>query len=462
MQVSVTTLHSLALRVLRSAGLLQAYPADPMVMDQWELENIFDAEFSKTSAHAPSRCEEIRREHEAYWSTGAWGPPSYVPPNPPVTLAERAEFTAFHGPRTQTYSCVLPGEIIRQCVAGIAAGTLNPVAQLHIGQLIVDEFQDLNPIDLQFVDALIQGGVTTFAAGDDDQSVYSFRYASPGGIQGFTGTYGASARALSDCFRCTPAVVHSAMTLIAAFPLPSRIPKTLVSMYTQATPPVAGQMFRWQFQRGQRESTAMANSCRDLILAGVQPRELLILLSNRRLLGSGITTALTTAGVPYDPLQAAGYLDTRHGRFALACLRIVCDPDDYVAHRTLLGTLPGVGLLKCGRIADRVVGNALNFWQLFHNPLPANVFPVRETNALTTASSVVGQLATWLPTDTLAQHGQALDQLLLNTFGQAARDAWQSQVSHLPQGMTLQELRDYLGVKTTSSRVRSSLVYTNG
>src|SRR5271157_4692926 len=45
-QVSISTLHSLALKVLRSAGLL-SYPADPLVLDNWEQENIFDDEFSK-------------------------------------------------------------------------------------------------------------------------------------------------------------------------------------------------------------------------------------------------------------------------------------------------------------------------------------------------------------------------------------------------------------------------------
>src|SRR5438093_1721907 len=35
--VKVSTLHSLALRLLRAAGLLH-YPADPLVLDNWELE----------------------------------------------------------------------------------------------------------------------------------------------------------------------------------------------------------------------------------------------------------------------------------------------------------------------------------------------------------------------------------------------------------------------------------------
>jgi DNA helicase II / ATP-dependent DNA helicase PcrA len=253
--VSVTTLHALALRVLQAAGLLGAYPARPVVMDQWELEFIYDAEFSKGSRLTPSRCAEIRREHEAFWSTGNWGPPNYIPPDPPITPNERAQFQAFHTPRAQTYSCVLPGEIVRQCVERIAAGTLAPVAVLHMEHLVIDEYQDLNPADIEFADRLVRGGVRTFIAGDDDQSIYSFRYASPQGIQDFTTKYSStSPHTLNDCFRCTPNVLDVALRLIVAHPLPNRIPKNLRSLYVQANPPVAGTVFRWRFARGAIEA----------------------------------------------------------------------------------------------------------------------------------------------------------------------------------------------------------------
>ena len=77
--VRVSTLHSLALRTLRAAGLLIAYPADPLVMNTWELEIIFDAEFGHTHGLNKTRCEQIRLDHEAFWSTGQWGPPNYIP-----------------------------------------------------------------------------------------------------------------------------------------------------------------------------------------------------------------------------------------------------------------------------------------------------------------------------------------------------------------------------------------------
>jgi DNA helicase-2/ATP-dependent DNA helicase PcrA len=151
-QVRVSTLHSLALRMLRSAGLLH-YPSDPLVLDNWEVENIFDSEFGESAGTGKRRREAIRREHEAFWNTGIWNPANYVPANPPVTQAERATFNVFHGPRTQTYSCVLPGEIVRQCVEQIEANTLDPIQLLGITHLIVD--QDLNPVDQRLIRQLI-------------------------------------------------------------------------------------------------------------------------------------------------------------------------------------------------------------------------------------------------------------------------------------------------------------------
>lgn len=76
-QIEVTTLHSLALRALKRAGLLEAYPTVPMVLDQWELDEIFDAEFGQACAvKKKQRRKDIRRAHEAYWSTGQWNPPN--------------------------------------------------------------------------------------------------------------------------------------------------------------------------------------------------------------------------------------------------------------------------------------------------------------------------------------------------------------------------------------------------
>jgi DNA helicase II / ATP-dependent DNA helicase PcrA len=117
--VSVTTMHSLALRMLRSAGLLGRFPVSPMVLDQWEVKNMFTAEFCSAHHISVEREDAIRRDREAYWSTGAYNPPNYIPPDPPITEPERASLSDFLFRIEQVYSCMLVGEIVRECVEQI-------------------------------------------------------------------------------------------------------------------------------------------------------------------------------------------------------------------------------------------------------------------------------------------------------------------------------------------------------
>lgn len=456
-QISVSTLHSLALRALRMAGLL-AYPADPLVMDDWELKNVFDAEFSRASGyragsagigHTPGRCEDIRRDYEAFCGTGQWSPPNFIPPDPPITVAERTDYQKYHTPRTQTYSCVLPGEIIRQCVVHMAANTLNPANLLGIDHLIVDEYQDLNPTDLEFVDRLVASGVNTFVAGDDDQSIYSFRFASPEGIQSFTIRFpNAGHHELRDCFRCTTEVLGAAQSLITHFSEPNRIPKNLVSAYTSANPPEPGVVHRWQIPSAILEARIIADSCQSLIAAGIPAREIMILLSNKRAQASILMQALETAGVEFESPRTDSFIDTNAGRFTLGMLRIACQANDYVAHRLVLGLRPHVGPGICNGIAESVIANNLNFRELFYQALPARVFQGHRLAALNQARSLCARILNWQPTETLANHSVDILDIIVSVYGQQAAQEWQDITTHLPQDITLEELRDFLWADT--------------
>jgi DNA helicase-2/ATP-dependent DNA helicase PcrA len=422
-------------------------------LDGWELENVFDAEFGHVSGIGKKRREAIRLEHEAFWSTGQWGPPNYIPPNPAITASERAQFSAFHGPRTQSYSCVLPGEIVRQCVAQMTAGTLNVVALLSLVHLIVDEFQDLNPMDLLFVDGMVSQGAQAFVAGDDDQSIYSFRFASPAGIQTFLTKYpNCGKHTLNSCFRCTPAVLAAGQTLISANPQPNRIPKNYTSLYTNAVPPLAGITYRWLFPSGVKEARAVAESSRDLIAGGINPRDILVLLSNQRTLLPVLDTEFQSAGVAYEPPRAEGFLDSKAGRWVLAVLRIVCNRDDYVAHRVLVGLRSGIGLGTCSAITDAVITNNLNYQSIFYQALPAGVFTGRALTAVNNARAICSQIQGWSPTDPIGQHMASISTGLTTVFSIADAQSWQNLANALPTNMTLEELRDYLWADTDAQQ----------
>jgi DNA helicase-2/ATP-dependent DNA helicase PcrA len=444
-QVSVSTLHSLALRSLRLAGLL-VYPADPLVLDDWELEHLHDAEYSAStgfrpgragSGATPTRAEDIRLDYEAFCGTGVWQPPGYILPSQPITPSERQGYTLYHQSRTQLYSYVLPGEIVRQCVENIQAGVLDLRELLHILHLIVDEYQDLNPSDIAFVDALIHSGVTTFVAGDDDQSLYSFRYASPVGLQLFDRRHPATSQhQLSHSFRSTPNVLAPALDLIAAFADPTRLPKQLSSLYTNAQPPEPGVVHRWRFTSGTAEARAIAESCRDLIGAGMHPREIMILLSNTRATLSTLRRALQAAGVSYQSPRAESFVDTSQGRFAFALLRIGCDTDDYVAHRVLFGAYPGVGPTTCHGVAQAALSHALNYRRLFYDPVP----------------QLCAAVSQWAAADTLAARIPVLDHIVRHVFGDPAADKLAVELAPLPLDASLQEARDFLWADNDEQR----------
>jgi ATP-dependent DNA helicase UvrD/PcrA len=454
--VSVTTMHSLALRTLRVAGLLQRFPASPMVLDQWELQNVFTAEFCSAHGVGVRRADHIRRDREAYWSTGVYNPPNYIPPNPPITEPERASLSDFLTRFEQVYSCILPGEIVRECVEQIRAGIVVPLELVPINHLIVDEYQDLNPMDLEFVGSITDGGAVTFVAGDDDQSIYSFRFALPQGIQTFPTTYpGCGDHSLRLCFRCTNSVLAAAQAVIAAHPSANRIPKDLQSVYVASTPPVVGSVLRWIFLNGAEEARAVASSCRSLINAGMAPADILILISDRNVLEGPLTAALRALNIPFESSSEQDHLSTVEGRILYDLVRIICNPEDYIAHRSLLGLLRGVGLGTCIAIKDKVVANNLNYRNLFCQPLPNGVFSNREARAIQGLAGVCKQIVGWTRDDTLADTAAQLSQIA-GVFGAPIQGAISNLFANLPQALTLGEFRELLA--TNSDEVRASLL----
>jgi DNA helicase-2/ATP-dependent DNA helicase PcrA len=434
--------------MLRMAGMLNAFPTEPLVLDNWEVENVFDEEFAYLHGIGKTRREEIRRAHEAFWRTGEWGPPNYIPPNPPISDAERQQFQAFHSPRTQAYACVLPGQIVRLCVERMEAGLLNAVEMLNLRHLIVDEFQDLNPNDLRFVDFIIRQGATVFVAGDDDQSLYSFRFASPAGIQTFPTRYpGTGQHQLTACFRCPPRVLSASMTLIAANPAPDRIPKEHVSLYTEANPPVQGMVSRWKFGHAVNEARAIAQSCKKLIAAGMNPRHILILLSNQRMLTHPLVEELETAEVEAEHPREDSFVDSNTGRLLLALLRIVCNPDDYISHRAVLGLRRGVAVASCNQVCEMVLNNNLNFRSIFYGELPG-CFTGRALTTATRARSTCAVLTGWEGADTLEQRAGAVEAIIEDHFNSTEVEAWRQFIATLPREITLEELRDFLWADT--------------
>ena len=334
--ITVSTLHSLVLKILRSSGKLNRFPVDPLVLDEWELKNIFDLEFSTLKTYNKKRAIAIRKHHESIWEKDG----CLVPNKDIISEEEIEDFDKFHKSRTTLYAAVLPGEIIRSCVKEIKEDHLrNILFRLSITHLITDEFQDLNPMDLKFIDLIIQSGIKTFIAGDDDQSIYSFRHASPLGIQDFDKNYpSAKTHFLSYCFRCSPCILELAVDLIKKHGDEKRIEKNCISMYKNSDPKIDGVIKYWKFRGYKKEAKAIAESCKKLKETGLSYNSIFVLLKDTPAQFPEIKKSFDELGIKYELSKEEKFRDTKVGRTLLAWLRLIGLPyerqDDYIALRS--------------------------------------------------------------------------------------------------------------------------------
>jgi DNA helicase-2/ATP-dependent DNA helicase PcrA len=447
--VRVTTLHSLALRALRVAQIISDRPT---VLQKWENKNIFDLEFSVLAGLSKSRAAAVREAWEAYWQTGDAASLDVAEIDPPISEGEREQFLGFHRSRRNLYECVLPGELVQLCVEKMDANLLVPSEVLKIEFLIVDEFQDLNPMDLRFVHGLADAGVKTFICGDDDQSLYSFRHASPEGIQDFPSRRGAAGdHTLRHCFRSTPAVLNSARTLIEANAAEGRVPKDLVSMYERSDPALDGVMEGWGFDNADDEAEAVAHSCSMLIERGMEPGEIMILLASKPQLADDIESALERHGVDFHSCRSSSLTEQEIGRAASAIFLLVENSENLVALRTLLGLQRGIGARKCIDVASTVISNNLGYREIFSTEKADELLGGVTGAAVKNVAEILTEIQEWNPDDLLDDRRRRLSDIAAQISGEDST-VLESQLESFPDGMQLSEAANLLVAESDRDR----------
>lgn len=89
--------------------------------------------------------------------------------------------------------------------------------QKQFSFILIDEFQDISPLQYRIIRMLASPEDNLFVVGDDDQSVYGFRGAGPDIMRQFMMDYPqAKQLTLSVNYRCAESIVHAAGTVIAA------------------------------------------------------------------------------------------------------------------------------------------------------------------------------------------------------------------------------------------------------
>ncbi len=112
--------------------------------------------------------------------------------------------------------CITFDAMISECLQFLKnnpAYALEKIGSLDL--LIVDEYQDFNPIETQLIDAISAYAAETIILGDDDQSIYGFKDADPDGIIELHKRDDVKKLPHeNNCYRCPDVVVDAATRLI--------------------------------------------------------------------------------------------------------------------------------------------------------------------------------------------------------------------------------------------------------
>ena len=141
--------------------------------------------------------------------------------------------------------------------------------------VMVDEYQDVSPLQQRLLKLLTGPGGNLLAVGDEDQSIYAFRGSDSTSVLRFEREFpGAVRYTLVRCYRCSPQILRCARVLIAHNT--KRFPKELISEAEPGEEPV-----RRVFTDHPSEMRAVAEEIRRSLGRDCEAKQIAVLARTR-------------------------------------------------------------------------------------------------------------------------------------------------------------------------------------
>lgn len=223
----------------------------------------------------------------------------------------------------------------------LAHPTIGPQIANGYDHVLVDEYQDVNALQVDVLQHLVGGEQTLTVVGDDAQSIYSFRASSPDHILEFPDVFpGAQTLALTTNYRSTQPIIDVANALGSEAP---RGFMTTLTACPQTTGNDRPHLIRCADEDGQSDS--VCDRVLQLREEGMSLREQAILVRAAHHSGR-LEIELTRRGIPFVKYGGLKYLEAAHVKDLLAVFRIVDNPRDELSWFRVLQLLEGVGPAK--------------------------------------------------------------------------------------------------------------------
>jgi len=218
--------------------------------------------------------------------------------------------------------------------------------------ILVDEYQDTNKIQADFIDTLASEHRNVMVVGDDAQSIYSWRGANFKNILAFPQRYpDAQVFKIEMNYRSVPDILRVANAAIAANVQQFRKQLSATRPTNSVKPAVVG------LNDGSEQALFVAQRILELRDEGVELSEIAVLYRSHYH-AIELQLELSRRGIPYVITSGVRFFEQAHVKDVTAFIRFIANPRDEVAFKRMVKLLPGIG----GKSAD-------NLWRAWESKL---------------------------------------------------------------------------------------------
>ncbi len=220
--------------------------------------------------------------------------------------------------------------------------------QRYFQFILVDEYQDTNRLQSEFIDLLAVHHQSVMVVGDDAQSIYSWRGANYQNILDFPKRYPLAAiYKIETNYRSVPEVLQVANAAIR--PNVRQFSKVLRPdrRETDLKPALVPLL------DSNQQAAFVAQRILELRDEGVDLEEIAVLYRSH-FQSLEVQLALTRAGIPYSITSGLRFFEQAHIKDVAAFMKFVSNPTDEIAFKRMVRLLPGIAARNAEKLWEQI------------------------------------------------------------------------------------------------------------
>jgi DNA polymerase III epsilon subunit family exonuclease len=326
--LTLGTIHSLCLRLLRDFGKRVGLPAGFGVADEEQQGLLLGRLGVPAGRHRPLLTLFGRRRLD----------------NVPLPPADEKLFSRYNRELRSNHLIDFDEILFLTNVLVQSSAEIRANCSDRWDHILVDEFQDLDLTQYAILKSLSERHSSLFAVGDNEQSIFSWRGADPSVLARFAADYGISAPLVLDVnCRCSRAIFTAARRV-----LPLGAPLFAKEFTAVRESPHDLRAVRFADEHAEAQ-WIVADLCAEIRTCGLSRGEFAILYRNHAM-GQLLEEALIGAGIPCQMGKGQSLAEDPVIAPLLAALRVVEQPEsDLCVEQLARKLLPEVLLLEAAR-----------------------------------------------------------------------------------------------------------------